>query len=233
MTEDAWAAKVARTVAGEVRRYRGLRGISAQQLADRCAELGVPIARSVLANFESGRRPTLSVAELLILAEALDVPPTSLVFPVGYAPAVEVLPGVGCDTYRAAQWWAGIGGWVGVSESPGHIELVGFALYDEHATCVRDIEGSRLSARRRLEEAARLDKERDNELRAALFELSEADDERARQGEEALHEIRAEIRRRDMVPPELPPGLLDFARVDRLAAQADTKSTRNDAGGDQ
>jgi transcriptional regulator with XRE-family HTH domain len=204
--------------------------MSAQQLSDRCGELGLPIARSVLANFESGRRPTLSVAELLVLAEALDVPPTSLVFPVGYTRTVEVLPGVDCDTYRAANWWAGVGGWVGMSEPDGHIERVGVVLYDEHADLVREVEANRMTARMRLEEAARLDKERDKDLRAALFELSEAANERAGQAEEVVNEIRAEMRRRGFMPPELPPDLDDVARVDQLMTQGESKA--NDEGGE-
>ncbi|MGC9473272.1 helix-turn-helix domain-containing protein [Streptomyces sp. WG4] len=213
-----------------MRRYRDLRGMSAQQLSDRCGELGLPIARSVLANFESGRRPTLSVAELLVLAEALGVPPTSLVFPVGYKRSVEVLPGVDCDTYRAANWWAGVGGWVGMSEHDRHIERVGVVLYDEHADLVREVEANRMTARMRLEEAARLDKERDKDLRAALFELSEAAKERAGQAEEVVIEIRAEMRRRGFMPPELPPDLDDVARVDQLMTQGESKA--NDEGGE-
>ena len=71
---DDWPARVAATVAREVRRYRESQRpkMSAQQLADRTAELGAPIPRSVLANLESGRRETVSVAEILVLAAALE-----------------------------------------------------------------------------------------------------------------------------------------------------------------
>ena len=64
-----------------------------QQLADRTAELGMPIPRSVLANLESGRRDTVSVAEVLVLAAALDVAPIELICPVGFDKQTEMLPG--------------------------------------------------------------------------------------------------------------------------------------------
>ncbi len=45
--------------------------MSAQDLADRCAEIGHPIPRNVIANMESGRRATLPLVDVLVLAEAL------------------------------------------------------------------------------------------------------------------------------------------------------------------
>jgi hypothetical protein len=95
---------------------------------------------------------------------------------------------------------------------------------------VREVEANRMTARMRLEEAARLDKERDKDLRAALFELSEAANERAGQAEEVVNEIRAEMRRRGFMPPELPPDLDDVARVDQLMTQGESKA--NDEGGE-
>lgn len=81
--------------------------MSTQQLSDRCGELGLPIARSVLANFESGRRPTVSVPELLVLAKALDVAPLALVFPVGYETETEALPGRMEHPVTALRWASG------------------------------------------------------------------------------------------------------------------------------
>lgn len=81
--------------------------MSAQQLADRCAELGMKIARSVIANLENGRRPTVSVAELLILAAALAVPPAVLIAPLGQAPEANILPDRELTTLDAILWIAG------------------------------------------------------------------------------------------------------------------------------
>ncbi|MFJ8309824.1 MULTISPECIES: helix-turn-helix domain-containing protein [unclassified Streptomyces] len=95
---DDWNMRIARRVGREVARAREGsvdergRKLSAQTLADRCAALGHPLDRSVIAKLEKGIRQTVSVADLLVLAKALDLPPLALVFPVGYEEETEVLP---------------------------------------------------------------------------------------------------------------------------------------------
>ena len=48
---------------------------SAQWLADETERLGYPISRAQIANYESGRKKGLDIAELLVLAAALRIPP--------------------------------------------------------------------------------------------------------------------------------------------------------------
>lgn len=105
--ETPWPARLVEVVAEEVRRHRLARGMSTQQLSDACAELGLPIARSVLANFETKRRPTISVPEVHVLAAALEVPPILLLFPLGHRDRVESLPGKQVPTWDALKWFAG------------------------------------------------------------------------------------------------------------------------------
>lgn len=81
--------------------------MSAQQLADKTAQLGMPIPRSVLANLESGRRTTVSAAEVVILGAALGVAPIELLYPVGFESETEVLPGRTLDPLGAVQWFCG------------------------------------------------------------------------------------------------------------------------------
>jgi transcriptional regulator with XRE-family HTH domain len=90
-----------------MRHWREKRGLSAQQLSDRTADLGYPVPRSVITNLENDRRDTVSVAELLILAAALDVPPTILVTPVGRNESVEILPNLDLSSWRARGWILG------------------------------------------------------------------------------------------------------------------------------
>jgi transcriptional regulator with XRE-family HTH domain len=116
VTQPDWPSRLTRVLAGEVRRYRTERKMSAQQLADRCAELGLPIARSVLANLESGRRETLSVAELLVLAKALEVAPILLLFPLGHQDTIEVVPGEQVPVPDAAMWFTGEMSWPGSTD---------------------------------------------------------------------------------------------------------------------
>jgi len=102
-----WSIYLTRIVARQVRRWREVRGISAQQLSDRTRQLGHHVPRSVITNLENHRRDAVSVAELLVLAAALDVPPVLLVAAVGHEASVTILPDVGETTWRARGWILG------------------------------------------------------------------------------------------------------------------------------
>jgi len=104
---DAWSARFTRSVADQVHHHRKARGWSAQKLSDACAGLGMEFPRSTLADLESGRRVHISVAELLVLARALNVPPVVLLVPVGTEASAEILPDVSRPPFRAAQWITG------------------------------------------------------------------------------------------------------------------------------
>jgi transcriptional regulator with XRE-family HTH domain len=104
VTLDDWQGRATRMVAREIRRYRDERKMSAQQLADRTAELGMEVPRSVLANLESGRRETVTVPEILVLAAALQVTPIELLCPVGFDEQIEILPGRIVDPLSASRW---------------------------------------------------------------------------------------------------------------------------------
>ncbi|MFE4336093.1 helix-turn-helix domain-containing protein [Streptomyces sp. NPDC056831] len=107
MEQPDWSVSVSRTIAQEVRRHRLAQGMSAQQLADACERLGAPMPRTVISNIENGRRGNVTVAEVGILAAALEVAPVALLFPVGHAEEVEHLPGRTVSPLEAADWWNG------------------------------------------------------------------------------------------------------------------------------
>lgn len=90
-----------------VSRYRGARGMSAQALSDRCSQIGYRIDRSVIAKLETGRRQGVTVAEVLVLAEALQVPFPLLMLPLGDADEVEILPGQVRPVTEALAWLSG------------------------------------------------------------------------------------------------------------------------------
>ncbi|MCC9311945.1 helix-turn-helix domain-containing protein [Kitasatospora sp. RB6PN24] len=102
-----WQAGVTGRVAEAVRRFREERGMSAQDVAAACAKLGYPIARNVIANLENGRRSSVDVAEVLVLAKVLDVPPVALLVPLGEVGEIELLPGLMYSTGEALQWVCG------------------------------------------------------------------------------------------------------------------------------
>lgn len=104
----AWATSWAASIGRNIFSVRKSRGIIAQQLADRCSELGYPLARSTIANIESGRKRDIPVQEIAVIARALGVPPVRLLYPIedgGISftalPDVEVLP------TEAMEWFSG------------------------------------------------------------------------------------------------------------------------------
>lgn len=103
-----WAQQWAVTTGRCVRRWRTMRKLSAQKLADRCAVLGLPgLTRTVITKLENGRKESVSTAELMVLAKALDVPPVMLMFPFGEQRMVEITPGEFVSPMEALYWVGG------------------------------------------------------------------------------------------------------------------------------
>jgi transcriptional regulator with XRE-family HTH domain len=100
-----WVEGVHRRIAAAIKTARANR--SAQWLADETERLGYPISRAAIANYESGRKKGLDVAELLVLAAALRIPPLTLLFPRLPDGAVELLPGLEINSWDAAAWFSG------------------------------------------------------------------------------------------------------------------------------
>jgi transcriptional regulator with XRE-family HTH domain len=105
---DAWHKATAERIGRAVAKYRHDRGMTAQQLAERCKDLGAPIHRTTITKIENGRT-RFDVGELLILAAALDVPPLVLLYPDLPAGDVEILPGEPGNNWDAYLWATGIG----------------------------------------------------------------------------------------------------------------------------
>jgi transcriptional regulator with XRE-family HTH domain len=78
----AQRAQFTNEVVARLRALRRQRGLSAREIADRCAEAGVPsLSRSTIAKIESGVRDFITVEEVGALATALDVRPADLLSP--------------------------------------------------------------------------------------------------------------------------------------------------------
>lgn len=210
--DDDWSARVARLIAREVRRYREDRQpkMSMQQLADRTAELGMLIPRSVLANLESGRRETVSAAELLVLAAALDVAPIELISPVGFDKQVEMLPGRMMDPLRAMRWFTGelkleTDGAATTLHEPGPAEHTSTWLAEHHDNLISDLRKREADAARAVADAAANGAD-ESALSVATLQVSLVD-ERREFVRQLLRHDRAEMRDRGMVPPDLPPDI--------------------------
>jgi transcriptional regulator with XRE-family HTH domain len=86
--------------------------MTAQQLADETERLGYPMSRSQIANYESGRKRSLEIGELFVLAAALKVAPLELLFPGTPDQPVEILPDETTSTLDASTWFIGTPDWL-------------------------------------------------------------------------------------------------------------------------
>jgi transcriptional regulator with XRE-family HTH domain len=98
--------------------------LTASELSRRTAELGYPISRGAIAKIESNvRSGKIDVAEVLVLAAALDIPPVLLLFPqLATDGGAVVLPGLMTSEDEAVRWMSG-----GVS-FPQNYDLSGIRL---------------------------------------------------------------------------------------------------------
>lgn len=94
-------------IASQVKQMRTRRGWSAQQLADAMKATGVPWERMVVTKFETGRRQSLTVEELLALAFVLEVAPVHLLVPIDADGEYPVTPTVSAATDRVRAWIRG------------------------------------------------------------------------------------------------------------------------------
>ncbi|WP_164479052.1 helix-turn-helix transcriptional regulator [Nakamurella antarctica] len=105
--EPTWGIDWSRMVGEQIKIWRGRRGLSAQQLADRTRTLGYTVSRNTIASLESGRKETVPIQELVTIARTLEVAPLALLFPVGTIDTVGVPGPDRISTWEAALWFSG------------------------------------------------------------------------------------------------------------------------------
>ncbi|MFE2106575.1 helix-turn-helix domain-containing protein [Kitasatospora sp. NPDC059463] len=205
-----WQAGVTGRVAEAVRRFREERGMSAQDVAAACAKLGYPIARSIIANLENGRRSGIDVAEVLVLAQVLDVPPVALLVPVGETGEIEILPGRMYSTGEALQWICG--------ELPLDYEPTSDTekRFDEIRQHHQMLYGLQKAIGRVAEYRRGAAMSRDMATREANAKWVAMSDEMISDASLALQDFRAEMRAKGITPPTLPPSLsyIDFVETE-------------------
>ncbi|GGP84569.1 helix-turn-helix domain-containing protein [Streptomyces melanogenes] len=195
-----WADHVQATVAAEIRRRRKALRMSAQDLADKCEEIGYPIPRNVIANMESGRRAVIPLVEIMVLAEALRTPPICLLYPIGYVEQVHRLPfEEPVSPWTAIHWFSGEAEGLGIRDSM-------LRRFHAHASdqqaALAALEGARRE--RWNAETATTTAKRDEAQRA------QADyDELAVLAKYRLRQLRITIREDGGTPPRLPVELSD------------------------
>ncbi|GAA1837290.1 hypothetical protein [Actinomadura chokoriensis] len=100
-------------IARQVSALRSARGLTAKELGERMTARGCKWDRFTVsalekgAKGEKGARQNVTVAELLALADALDVPPVTLLVPLDGRTDLEVAPNVARSSYSALFWVTG------------------------------------------------------------------------------------------------------------------------------
>lgn len=124
---DTWVQELTSRVAAEIRRLRGTRSV--QWLSDKTDELGHRVSRSTISELENGKRQTIALDAVIVLAAALNTAPITLIYPGPYAVTdrVELLPDVNARMISAAQWFAGRGDDYGDPDN-GNMEAFAEAL---------------------------------------------------------------------------------------------------------
>ena len=95
-------------IAHRVREVRARHGFTAQQLADKLREAGVPWDRATVTKLETGRRQNVSIVEVLALARVLDVALVHLLVPTDDEQRYQVTPTEALPAGRVRPWVRGI-----------------------------------------------------------------------------------------------------------------------------
>lgn len=102
---DEWAQAMTTRLGAQIKELRGSRSV--QWLEDRTVELGSRISRSTISELETGQRKSITLADVIILARALDALAVDLIYPGDYTDTVEALPGVHVQKGEAKEMIAG------------------------------------------------------------------------------------------------------------------------------
>ncbi|WP_042366871.1 helix-turn-helix domain-containing protein [Streptacidiphilus neutrinimicus] len=194
-----WMQELTRRVGAQVAAQRKRLGWTGAELVGACQALGYSkLSASAVSKIETGGRDGLTLAELLVLAEALGVPPVSLVFPLSGGD-VNKTPVKSVTAWEAASWFTGeepLEEPAGEGTPRGDLED-----HRSHVLSVQAaVQSDRLaSERRRL--ASRVE---DPEQRDLAQENAAAFEQIARKDCLALGRLRDDMRRRGLSPSPLP-----------------------------
>ncbi|MFI6287240.1 helix-turn-helix domain-containing protein [Streptomyces sp. NPDC051018] len=202
MTQNDWQGRLTGHVADTVRRHRKERGLSAQGLADACAALGYEIPRTAIANLENGRRSSVEIAEIFVLARALGIPPIVLLLPIGTAGAAEVVPGQSLPIWDAVAWFTAET-LIGDEPEPGTVDEIIFELRS-HAAGLNSLRKAIAFAEETRRGTSLM---RDPAQRARNADMQAKLDDYVRQYIIDVQDFRARLRQRGIEPPVLPEDL--------------------------
>lgn len=199
MTPDQWPTAFTSRIAQRLREARKAAGLTMAEVAQCCADRGLPeFTEHSMKNLESGRKASITVADFLVLADVLGVPPVTLLFPLGSAATVEVLPGRELSTWDAVAWFTGENT-LDQAATEGSARDV-LDVFRQHADLAAAALSSYALARERRRAASiTLDRAR----RATLLQRADGYEEHAFEDAQELRTQRERMRRRGLTPPPL------------------------------
>jgi transcriptional regulator with XRE-family HTH domain len=203
MTPEQWPAAFTARVVQAMREARQAAGLTMSGLAQGCADRGyTEITEQTIKNLETGRRAGMTIADFVVLADVLGVPPVTLLFPLGASPTVEVLPGREVSAWDAVAWFTGDTPLAQPASEGTPRELL--ELFRAHGDLVAAATASSaLAKERRREAGTTLDRAR----RAVLLERAAGYEEHAFEDAQDLRAYRERMRQRGLTPPDLPDEL--------------------------
>ncbi|MDH6111384.1 transcriptional regulator with XRE-family HTH domain [Kitasatospora sp. MAP12-15] len=204
MTTDGWLADLTARIAAEVRKHRNRLGMTGPEVAEACGNLGVPLPSNMIANLESGRRGSLKLEELLVLAKVLEVPPVSLIFPLDDRPTVELLPEMDVPSWEAASWFTGEERLT--TAAPAGSPRAALDAFREHQVAV---ETALLSTEQAVTRRLQAPRARNPEIAAQLIRQAEEFERIASRDYDVLKATRDQLRAQGLRPAPLPDEL-DF-----------------------
>ena len=103
-----WERGLTTRIGQAIQRLRGEQGLSAQRLSDRLAELGLDMSRASISALENGKRPYVTVGEVMLIARALNTSPIALIFPgLDYDERIDLLPDTKNTQLGGVFWFSG------------------------------------------------------------------------------------------------------------------------------
>lgn len=200
MTPNQWPTVFTARIAQGMREARKAAGLTMGEVAQGCADRGLTeITEHSVKNLESGRKTSITIADFLVLADVLGVPPVALLFPLGSSATVEVLPGREVSTWDALAWFTGEA--PSSQPAPEGTAQNLLDVFRTHGDLVAAAMASTtLAKERRRAASTTLDRAR----RAALLDRATGYEENAFEDCQDLLAFRTHMRERDLVPPALP-----------------------------
>lgn len=203
MTTSDWPSTFTARVAEQMRMARKAAGLTVAEAAAACSDAGLPVPKTTITNLETGRRSSIDLAEFLVLAEVYGVPPITLLFPLGTAASVTVLPEREVPTWDAVAWFTGETP-LEASAPEGTAREV-LDIFRAHRDAVETaLASNRLARERRRKASTSLDPQRREQLLAAAASYEQVAFDDCRE----LRDFRDRMRERGLVLPALPDDLV-------------------------